>query len=1523
MLTIDTKVPLDATAVAPSLQFPIPAMKPFELFRATCIDELITEMTTMDVKRQQPLVLHLTSPQISGGDGSAIPAYLKYQNQANRFLSINGARQCTSAEYPKLSRRFEQLLYSLSDEPLSAYIPISSTVYRIESGWSIVPPVPAVLCSVQTFLDLSLTRIAVRGSIDRKDSNPPMLQFIEMTADKETPKRCSFSKRRGVHARWINGDEALTAESYELEDIDWKPAREHILYEQIAVLGQAIHDIEFDESHHHHHPFAARLSSLILLRAYLQHILRLLGNEISLASLYGNGGEPYELNADLLMELKQQLGKSSPHYIIINYENDVDFGRVTLSMECLELFGVRWLVDELVHLYPTVQRVIVVMNTLKVHRFEELVKNEEDFTCTGIRPIYQTFTGISDITRDKVKWKDLRSEILMRSTLPRAFRDPLQRSSSSASEQPWIYTTREESQSNDPSKPGRLLIFTATRPRDEKEEQKPLDLAKVFVQTRYRVQKQRQTQAVLKLGIGPAEFDDLEWTQHETGFGPKGGASLERRYPLEGRESDIIATCLSTRLMDCPSVQHADVQRYFRAWTTFAGADMPLLYNRVAIDVLRSQLQYRNARSITNVVEQLLSRENRNNLDLRITDDYLGMVEAAFVDTFGNNHRMIQSRRTNFIFTEPLGYFNEDAFRRLYAECHNQDIKEAKMQKVNDPIERAVFKAKHLPAWCQVIFCNVNWGQRDPDNYGKPDGTYAYDDAKSDDYFHTQVRVQHVTDGPARPTNMTIGPTGRALKAPRPRLKEEKLVNPLIKIRRSIASYFSDRSSIQPREVLMIFCIPVRAHTYSMNLPQLTLQSRQSGPYPVATFTTTLSGKFEVETKDVPPNEVAVPTSRDPQLGIHPHETFMTAYVRTLLNNQQLWGELKSREEQKRMKLFVLTLGPIAVVFIGLRRDANAKSPLFAAMDMQWRLPYHNSLPPREMGEKSMDRLFKLQQERTLEDAKRKHHLSSTLPSITLAPPPPPPSAPSTVSNSPTIVAKVSSVPPEEKKRGPNDFMSNLAPPPSKKGEEVPLPLKPQSGSQASSSRVPAIRQNTAAVSERKEEEDDELDNDKINAILSEGERVRLDGQIDKFFRSGKAYYQFNPKLTSKHRLYIHRRANYLRVIEKKDVYTESANTSDNKRAITIYRGAKQEGGESVAVVRKAAPSSLSLITTIYQQTHLRGLLDGTSPLIKDLPFTMDLTSKIPRIEYKRGNVEQWPLENISIWKTRGAFLREIDFLVTELSQLRYSGGDNDDEKKSAYVLYVDRLPSRYVSHLKSLFQDYCTFEVVSDISDSKEIPDHFDPKKHSAKFLICNPETAAARQTSTRSTTALRNERISAELKEQYRLHTHIKPLKSLLKFDIPYDDYSSTETFLTGKLRLEPWSNFHTTECRIVVEGKTVTTQRLDIKTHEQQMSYFHRVMRPAVYEHKVNTLCHCYDCRAEVDILSRYLQFRDEDEITADLLPGAVSEMSKEITKSLNDYGEHRNLFELSLRPLSASKSFAVSRPKHMKSAESWRK
>jgi hypothetical protein len=115
----------------------------------------------------------------------------------------------------------------------------------------------------------------------------------------------------------------------------------------------------------------------------------------------------------------------------------------------------------------------------------------------------------------------------------------------------------------------------------------------------------------------------------------------------------------------------------------------------------------------------------------------------------------------------------------------------------------------------------------------------------------------------------------------------------------------------------------------------------------------------------------------------------------------------------------------------------------------------------------------------------------------------------------------------------------------------------------------------------------------------------------------------------------------------------------------------------------------------------------------------------------------------------------------------------------------------------------------------------------------------------------------VKNDMESQQRWHLIMKPKKSMFKFRLPWK--SGVTEYLDGKIHYPVWGPCTTTEARLVVDGNV--KKKYDNSVYEKQMFYFNVVTRTQLYHHPVEGydigLDHCYDCAAEVKILTEYLK------------------------------------------------------------------
>ena len=231
-------------------------------------------------------------------------------------------------------------------------------------------------------------------------------------------------------------------------------------------------------------------------------------------------------------------------------------------------------------------------------------------------------------------------------------------------------------------------------------------------------------------------------------------------------------------------------------------------------------------------------------------------------------------------------------------------------------------------------------------------------------------------------------------------------------------------------------------------------------------------------------------------------------------------------------------------------------------------------------------------------------------------------------------------------------------------------------------------------------------------------------------------------------------------------------------------------------------------------------------------------------------------------------------------------------EISSATVVYAGAAPGTHVAYLSTLFpqmtfllvdpapftvketkqirivQDLFTDELATKIRET-----YAGPKLFVSDIRTADPD---------RDSLAESERKIKEDMRAQMRWHTLLGSEQSMLKFRLPWD--TDTSEYLNGDIHLPVWGPQTTTESRLITNRLHPThTRKYDHEKYEGQMFYFNTMTRVSLYDHSVFApgLDHCYDCRAEVEILRRYLA-------QAKKIPPAdqdVADMSRSISRHIS--------------------------------------
>lgn len=249
-------------------------------------------------------------------------------------------------------------------------------------------------------------------------------------------------------------------------------------------------------------------------------------------------------------------------------------------------------------------------------------------------------------------------------------------------------------------------------------------------------------------------------------------------------------------------------------------------------------------------------------------------------------------------------------------------------------------------------------------------------------------------------------------------------------------------------------------------------------------------------------------------------------------------------------------------------------------------------------------------------------------------------------------------------------------------------------------------------------------------------------------------------------------------------------------------------------------------------------------------------------------------------WGQRKLFLTEIEFLT------RYA------EDNPYLVVYAGAAPGLHIPFLSQLFP---RLEFV--LIDEKDFPFQGTEKirirserfskdlarrycEDNRKVLfICNVRTYRAQSDATND--------LKEDLQNQVDWYDTLRPQMSLLNFR--HSRELGKLPYLKGHLIIEPWSSRRSTECRLVVE-KDAKNIEYKFEDFDEAMRYFQSVTRITYYEHDMDGVendefDHCYDCRAEIYILEKYLT--KVQKVKADNnLTKVIASLSRQISKAIRD-------------------------------------
>jgi hypothetical protein len=281
-------------------------------------------------------------------------------------------------------------------------------------------------------------------------------------------------------------------------------------------------------------------------------------------------------------------------------------------------------------------------------------------------------------------------------------------------------------------------------------------------------------------------------------------------------------------------------------------------------------------------------------------------------------------------------------------------------------------------------------------------------------------------------------------------------------------------------------------------------------------------------------------------------------------------------------------------------------------------------------------------------------------------------------------------------------------------------------------------------------------------------------------------------------------------------------------------------------------------------------------------------------------------------WGQRKLLMSEIEFLTN------YG-------EPGRIVLYVGAAPGTHINYLSDLFPDL-KFVLVDprefrvQTSERIEIIQDFFTDELAYEFrglgvlFISDIRTASWQEMSQEDV----ENYVEKDNIAQMRWHGIMRPLRSMLKFRLPWTIEGASRKYLDGDIYLPVWGPPTTTETRLVPrrcpihvmqEAAEERKQGIKVKDdnptswcdlkiydclkYQEQMFYFNTVTRVTFYNHDVkgDGIDHCYDCRAEIHILQKYLLALGKiqvDKVDTRYSSQLISSMSYEVSQNCSQTG-----------------------------------
>jgi hypothetical protein len=303
----------------------------------------------------------------------------------------------------------------------------------------------------------------------------------------------------------------------------------------------------------------------------------------------------------------------------------------------------------------------------------------------------------------------------------------------------------------------------------------------------------------------------------------------------------------------------------------------------------------------------------------------------------------------------------------------------------------------------------------------------------------------------------------------------------------------------------------------------------------------------------------------------------------------------------------------------------------------------------------------------------------------------------------------------------------------------------------------------------------------------------------------------------------------------------------------------------------------------------------NTTGQSRDLPFKFtdkELNEQSITVPFSRTMSKtdrQLPYRETNMYKKLTLHHGQRKLLLSELEFLVGHGS------KSKLVVYPGAAPGSHIVYLAKMFPQH-RFLLYD--------PRPFDPRLQRVSSVRCinsyfTDETAKEVRDKYYNTcgylficdirsfvdndiSSITDDSIYNDLQMQKKWVEIMEPKMSLLKFRLPYN-WEKMDYF-KGEIYYQIWGPLSTTETRMVTDGKETTTYYG--KQYEDIMYRFNNITRQEVYDHEVRLrdvpgIDYCYDCKAEIEVIKKYLAMKG----TSKPIHEVMNDITKVVKRPLN--------------------------------------